>query len=919
MDYKRVPALSPAEYDDLIELFRAESPRGGWINLAQSVAGEKLLDLLHGEQASFAMYILEKLPHFDHVAGLDVTDDQPTLVYNNKRHKWMFKLGDITSYDLTPWILRDVVNSIVVRNLPFRAYEISQLLRWYADDKEYFTKPEIALKALSSFIATYGAITSDLIGSVLHLMEVLEAKPWLGIRRKYVAKLRMLFTMISPDIRFPMVSGEVWADAAVAQLNMAEVETQRAWVNLLNTCLKATGRKPHPVWLPAALARMDVIGWPNFREAMLKWLPLVSKANLASLDGTYEQDAEQGQDLEAEQDPEQDSEWDPDPEADQESQPVRSQKLNARNADILRGLVWLCPQFDDEELARTLTGVALTAYQKQPRIGPRSARLGNACVWALGHMPGKASVDQLAILKRRVKYGTAHRKITKAFLMAAEQAGLPQYEIDELSVPAFGMYEVGRRLDAIDNYHFELTVRDMTHAGLRLLRPDGNQEASLTRKLAMVPESIEGSANDVRELQKVLKDILGELPVQCDRIETLYLERRQWPISVWRDRYLEHPLIGVLARRLIWTFKRGDTAESGIWFDGQIVDRHNKPLTWLTDDCEVALWHPIEVDAIGVWEWRRWLDTHYVHQPFKQAHREIYCLSDTESWTYTHSNRFATHVLKQPEFHALCGARGWTNMLRLLTNDAFPPALRNMPAWNLRAEFGVEGIGDVYGYDTDTTGVFKLISTDQVRFYALDGHENPRRAGRSKSASAARKARASDPLPLEQIPPLVFSEVMRDIDQFVTGASIGADLDWSNGGLQGRYCDYWTNFAFGPLTELGLTRLQVLQHVVPQLKIAKRCTVIERFLYVRGDLRTYKIHLGTGHVLMSPNDELLRAAPKQSATMPTARVILPYEGDRMLSMILSKAFMLANDLCLDDQAMAQQIKPIGPTLGSERF
>jgi hypothetical protein len=63
--------------------------------------------------------------------------------------------------------------------------------------------------------------------------------------------------------------------------------------------------------------------------------------------------------------------------------------------------------------------------------------------------------------------------------------------------------------------------------------------------------------------------------------------------------------------------------------------------------------------------WRNWLTEHEVRQPFKQAHREVYILTDAERNTQVYSNRFAAHVLKQHQFNALCAARNWKNKLRL--------------------------------------------------------------------------------------------------------------------------------------------------------------------------------------------------------------------------------------------------------------
>ena len=56
------------------------------------------------------------------------------------------------------------------------------------------------------------------------------------------------------------------------------------------------------------------------------------------------------------------------------------------------------------------------------------------------------------------------------------------------------------------------------------------------------------------------------------------------------------------------------------------------------------------------------------------AHREIYLLTPAEESTHSYSNRFAAHILKQHQFHALARQRGWKNKLRLMVDDSYPPA-----------------------------------------------------------------------------------------------------------------------------------------------------------------------------------------------------------------------------------------------------
>ncbi|MEU4699771.1 DUF7737 domain-containing protein [Nonomuraea dietziae] len=88
------------------------------------------------------------------------------------------------------------------------------------------------------------------------------------------------------------------------------------------------------------------------------------------------------------------------------------------------------------------------------------------------------------------------------------------------------------------------------------------------------------------------------------------------------------------------------------------------------------------------------------------------------------------------------------------------------------------------------------------------------------------------------------------------------------------------------------------------LAIADRLELTDRFLRVKGDLRTYRIHLGSGNILMEPNDAYLCIVPRRG----TDHVLLPFEeGGGMLSVILSKAFPPAADAAVTDPSITRQL------------
>jgi len=383
----------------------------------------------------------------------------------------------------------------------------------------------------------------------------------------------------------------------------------------------------------------------------------------------------------------------------------------------------------------------------------------------------------------------------------------------------------------------------------------------------------------VKAIKKQAKDLSAMLASQRVRLERLLGGARSWRLADARIRLLDHPLVAPLARRLVWHLGDGDRGTLASWHEGALHDVSGRVVPWLGDDTRLSLWHPLGSPVDVVRAWRERLEELDASQPFKQAHREIYILTDAEIATETYSNRFASHILRQHQLAALCRARGWLYALQGTGFDGANCPTLVLPEAGLAAEFYVEV---VEGGEQSASGISVHVATDQVRF-----------------------SRGGGPVPLREVPALVFSEVMRDVDLFVGVCSVGNDPTWRDGGA--GHQEYWTRYAFGDLAQSAVTRRAVLERLIPKLKIADRCQLAERFLVVRGDLRSYKIHLGSANILMEPNDQYLCIVPGARSGGRTEPPRLPYDGDTTLTIILSKALLLAADTKITDPSIVSQI------------
>ncbi len=717
-------------------------------------------------------------------------------------------------------------------------------------------------------------------------------------------------TVLGVAPKLELEPGEAWSDGAIANIEAMPPELGAAWNELIAHCKSGSGSAPSGKWLKSAQGLLEPIGAGPFADRLAAWFPLVDKARTAPRARR--------------------SQYEPD----------YNHLIIDPHMEVLKGFCWIAGTLGSPELARELGRLAISCYRKAPGVGPRAIKVGNGAVHALGVMPGMDSLGQLAMLRVKVKFGGAQKSIEKALNAAAAREGLPRDEIEELGVPTYGLTGIGVLEEELGDYRACLTLSGIGATELVFFKK-GSEKPQKS-----VPAALKTShAEALKEIKAAAKDAGTMLPAQRDRIDSLFLENRTWKGETWRERYLDHPLVGVISRRLIWRVSgpgaapaspassasqagpagpagsAEPTAPAGSWRSvawldeagphgaGSLVDSQGRLDPGPGPEDSVRLWHPIEVDRDEVMAWRRFFEDRRIRQPFKQAHREVYLLTDAERRTGIYSNRFAAHIIRQHQFSTLCGVRNWKNKLRLMVDDEYPPATRRVRAFELRAEFWVEGAGDEFGRDTNESGAYLHLATDQVRFYRDGTAQVTAHAAGGGYGPAWREA-PTDPLPLEQIPALVLSEVLRDVDLFVGVCSVSNNPQWSDGGPGGTHRDYWWSRGFGDLSETGSGRRDLLARLIPRLKIAPVCELGDRFLIVKGKIRTYKIHLGSGNILMEPNDQYLCIVPssRDETGASAAEVFLPFEGDRTLSIILSKAFMLAEDDKIKDASIVSQIK-----------
>lgn len=567
----------------------------------------------------------------------------------------------------------------------------------------------------------------------------------------------------------------------------------------------------------------------------------------------------------------------------------------------MQGLIYLSVGLPADEACASLAQYARKiCFKTIEGVGVNREKLGNACLWALINRADGAGVPHLARLLVRIKYPKVKKKIGAALDEAAKLSGVSRGELEEMALATHGLSADAACEVPIGTGHARIAITGPADVGITWRRDGGKWTPN-------VPSALAAEKAAISQVRKLAKEIEMDQAVLVHRIQQVWLEDRSWTADGWRQVFVDHPLRIKFAESLIWLLDRGGDRVSALWRNGRFEDSSGQAID--ATAAVITLWHPIGRAVAETIAWRSRLRELSIKQPFKQVHREVYLVTPAELATSTYSNRFAGHVLKQHQMMTLARLNGWnvTHKIWADTPNDQPTHLV-LPTFGLVAEYWTAGAG---GDDPETTDsqAYLYLTTDQIRFYRIADPAAPVR-------SAAYGPGRSEIVPLPDVPPLVFSEVMRHCDLFVGVASVANDPQWRDGGqyaqrpnqwrrTAGR--EYWEGHAFGDLTQSALTRKDILSELLPSMALGGVARIDGKFLHVTGKRRTYKIHLGSGNILMEPNDAYLCIVQSPRTAAPDMRVALPFEGDVMLSLILSKAILLAADDKIDDPTILRQI------------
>ena len=460
-------------------------------------------------------------------------------------------------------------------------------------------------------------------------------------------------------------------------------------------------------------------------------------------------------------------------------------------------------------------------------------------VMALGLVPINKKKEEEDLVRRY--------NLLQTFLKESKQFGQQRQESEKNAVE-IGLDNLSRNAGYEDSIRFswameakatqqimEKSTLVLDDTQLQLVVDDEGKADIIVTKGDKTLKSIPDKYKKNKEVE-ALKDSKTYLTKQYSRTR-LSLEQAMLSQTLFTatelGKILEHPVVKAMLSKLV--LFNPETQASGFWQDGKLLSAEGT-LTPLKATDKLLIAHPSHLFYAVQWDlYQKYLFDKEIKQPFKQVFRELYIPTKDELETSNRSERYQGHQVQPQKTVALLRGRGWTvnyeeGLQKVYHKEGFRATIYAAADWY-------------------TPSDVEAPTLEYVVFYNLkDGKE----------------------VPMKEINPVIFSEVMRDVDLVVSVAHVGGvDPEASHSTMQMR----------GALARES-ARLFKLTNV----------EVKERYILVKNEHGDYSLHLGSG--MISRGGLQINVVAVQS--QHRGRVFLPFvDDDPKTAEIISKMKLLS--------------------------
>lgn len=532
-------------------------------------------------------------------------------------------------------------------------------------------------------------------------------------------------------------------------------------------------------------------------------------------------------------------------------------RLTQEMATIEKNMTMVLVNYlDDSKALLLVKGLVENAYKKVYGVGAKMVATGNFMLEILAKSNQEEAFGILTQLRESTKYNTFLVALDKHIDIFLDNTTLSAHLLRDKSTPAYGFNDMGVH---------EIVINGWGSIVLKI--EEGKLSKSWVLLNGVVKKTFPATLKHVHNMDdfKIFTKELNKTLVQLKhRIRLYWLEENEWSSADWQAYIYGHPLMGHLLKNMVWSTSTG---REFIYSDDRVcVDADGNSVVLLEDEY-IKLWHPLLATTESIVKWQKYILEHSLKQLEKQVFREYYMLAKDDK---QYSQQFADHYLLNNKLMAISSAIGWV----------YP-----------YSHYG-EGHPRRYLKHLDVTVHYMLDyergavanRSSKVLFYK----------GNNTKESDMMNLSTCEEVAIEEVSPLVLSEVFRDIDLFVSTTSIANNPD-----LKGEfelYDSYLKEYKLGKLSQSGSakTRRQILENLAGFLGI-DLIGFEGNFMLIKGKEGDYRINLGSGFVQDIQTNQHIDMRVTKSSLSKDQKVRIPLIEDDTLSVIIAKAQYLVKN------------------------
>ncbi len=310
----------------------------------------------------------------------------------------------------------------------------------------------------------------------------------------------------------------------------------------------------------------------------------------------------------------------------------------------------------------------------------------------------------------------------------------------------------------------------------------------------------------------------------------------------------DNPIVFPIIKTLL--FMVDENGKLGFIREGKLYDYEGNE-TSLKEDELLRVAHSFNIYKDGRWsDYQKYVFDNGIVQPFKQIFRELY-VKTSEELEMTDTRRYSGNQIQPKKTIACLKGRRWV------------PDIEN-------------GIQKVYYKENIVATIYAMAD-----WFSPADIEAP-----TLEWVSFMDRKTWEPIKIKDIPDIIFSEIMRDVDLAVSVAHAGGvDPETSHSTIE--------------------MRAALVEFTLPLFKLTN-VTVEKSHAFIKGKYGEYSVHLGSG-VVHKMGGTMINILPVHS--QHRGKVFLPFaDEDPKTAEIITKVLFLSEDSKIKDPSILEQIK-----------